>query len=353
MTSSRAWNLWNHDEEMAKKSDDPPMPGYSKHRASASGSWTAARVPRRSWVKRIIVYVLIAAALFFLFFRRHGQSSLPSEPTSPYTRTRSWDRYDSIERAYQERFGPGTGTRPRQVGNDASRPDSSDDSSSSPPPTKGGTKAAAGKHSIHQPSSAENPSGKNPKAVGNADSGGSSLNPRPKYEGPLRFTALSSTLQAISATRGILPKNRNVLFAAASLKSVSTLLPMACKMATERQNYVHFAYMGLADITIKELLEMNGADKDCEIVTHDGRPDHFESSTEHRMRLAITTALYHINTYMHPQAVILDSTTAEENYFLASARNQILSTPSALIELPNRPEKSLAWISKLDSSALS
>lgn len=56
---------------------------------------------------------------------------------------------------------------------------------------------------------------------------------------------------------------------------------------------------------------------------------------------------------MHPQAVILDSTTAEENYFLASARDQILSTPSALIELPNRPEKSLAWISKLDSSALS
>lgn len=56
---------------------------------------------------------------------------------------------------------------------------------------------------------------------------------------------------------------------------------------------------------------------------------------------------------MHPQAVIIDSTTVEEEYFLAPARDQILSTSAALIELPERPRKSLAWMSKLDARALS
>lgn len=56
---------------------------------------------------------------------------------------------------------------------------------------------------------------------------------------------------------------------------------------------------------------------------------------------------------MHPQAIIVDSTHAEETYFLQAARDQIPSTKSALIELPDKPETRLAWISKLDSTALS
>jgi hypothetical protein len=56
---------------------------------------------------------------------------------------------------------------------------------------------------------------------------------------------------------------------------------------------------------------------------------------------------------MHPQAIIVDSTHTEEDYFLQAVRDQIPSTKSALIELPDKPETRLAWISKLDSTALS
>lgn len=60
-----------------------------------------------------------------------------------------------------------------------------------------------------------------------------------------------------------------------------------------------------------------------------------------------------VNTYMHPQAIFIDSTSAEHDYFLGAVRDQVSSTRSALIELPERPRPSLAWISKLDSAALS
>ena len=55
---------------------------------------------------------------------------------------------------------------------------------------------------------------------------------------------------------------------------------------------------------------------------------------------------------MHPQAIIVDSTHTEEEYFLQALRDQISATRSALIELPDKPETRLAWITKLDSSAL-
>jgi hypothetical protein len=63
--------------------------------------------------------------------------------------------------------------------------------------------------------------------------------------------------------------------------------------------------------------------------------------------------LDYINNFMHPQAIIVDSTFAEDDYFLKAARDQIPGTKSALIELPDRPEIRLAWISKLDALALS
>ncbi|KAG5980877.1 hypothetical protein E4U55_003546 [Claviceps digitariae] len=331
MTSSRPWHLWRRDEEMGKKSDDLPKPGYSKHRASAN--WTPSRMPRRSWAKRITVYALIAVALFFLFVRRRHHASPLSESMNPSSK--SWPAHDPVGKAYEERFGPGAGTK------DVSRPDLDD----SLPPTKAAVKAAGRKDSTKKPV------GKKQKAVGNAAS--DSLKPQPKYDGPISYPSLVPTLRAISATGGMSLKNRNVLFAAASLKSASTLLPMACEMALERQNYVHFVFMGVADVSIKDLLKLNGVDKECQLLAHDARPDHSDTSTENRLQKAVTKALNLINSYMHPQALIVDSTSAEDNYFLASVRAYIRSTSATLIELPDCPSKRLAWMSKLDSSALS
>lgn len=60
----------------------------------------------------------------------------------------------------------------------------------------------------------------------------------------------------------------------------------------------------------------------------------------------------HINTYMHPQAILVDSTGDEEEYFLRGMRDQVKTTKAALIELPAKPGSRLSWMTKLDSSAL-
>ncbi|KAK7417524.1 hypothetical protein QQX98_004488 [Neonectria punicea] len=173
------------------------------------------------------------------------------------------------------------------------------------------------------------------------------------YSGPINFPNLGKTLRLLSGTGGGIERNRNVLFATASLQSASTLLPMACQMAAHDANYVHFALASRSPISLKELLELNGIDDSCKLFLHDARPDSPTTSTETRMRLVSARALQHMNNYMHPQAVIIDSTDAEEDYFRRAFRDQIRSTKSALIELPDKPGARLKWITKLDASALS
>lgn len=88
------------------------------------------------------------------------------------------------------------------------------------------------------------------------------------YDGPIMFRKLAHTLQAISSTHGSSLSNKNVLFAAASLKSASLLLPLACDMGIESRSYVHFALMGGSDIDIKALRSVNGIDDSCQIIFH-------------------------------------------------------------------------------------
>ncbi|KAH7160837.1 hypothetical protein EDB81DRAFT_924074 [Dactylonectria macrodidyma] len=173
------------------------------------------------------------------------------------------------------------------------------------------------------------------------------------YSGPIKFPELGETLRAISGTGGSIDRNRNVLFATASLRSASVLLPIACQMAAHDQNLVHFVLASRSEIPIKELLKINGIDDSCKLYLHDARPDSVAISTEPRMRLAAARALYFVNNYMHPQAVIIDSSSAEEDYFLRGFRDQIRGTKSALIELPEKPGNRLAWITQLSASALS
>ena len=55
---------------------------------------------------------------------------------------------------------------------------------------------------------------------------------------------------------------------------------------------------------------------------------------------------------MHPQAVIVDGTNTEDDAFLAGFQDQVRGTGAALIELPERANTRLAWLTKLDASAL-
>lgn len=92
--------------------------------------------------------------------------------------------------------------------------------------------------------------------------------PSRSYDGPVRFMELAETLHAISGTHGGSTLNKNVLFAASSLRSAGSLLPLACKMGRELRSYVHFALLSRNDIKIEELRAVNGIGKSCEIIFH-------------------------------------------------------------------------------------
>ena len=192
--------------------------------------------------------------------------------------------------------------------------------------------------------------------------------PTSGYNGPLKFEQLLPSLQAIHSTGGTAPFNKNVLFAAASLKSAALLLPMACQMGMELRNYVHFALIGGSEIDMEKLRAVNGIGESCEVIFHDARPDFAAASKVERLRQSSARALRksqhsldrnpdslvidHINKYMHPQALLVDVSGMEEDYFLASIRKQAPISGIPLIELPEHAPSRLGWIVKLDSSSL-
>ncbi|KAK4156527.1 hypothetical protein C8A00DRAFT_12560 [Chaetomidium leptoderma] len=176
--------------------------------------------------------------------------------------------------------------------------------------------------------------------------------PAASYNGPLVFQKLLASLEAIHSTGGTSPVNKNVLFAAAGLKSAALLLPMACQMGAELSNYVHFALIGGSDIGMEELRAINGIDESCQVIFHDARPDFAATSTTERLRQGSVRALRYINNYMHPQALVVDASGSEHDYFLAGIRKQAPVLGIPLIELPENAHSRLAWITKLDSSSL-
>ncbi|KAH9887185.1 hypothetical protein F4778DRAFT_797634 [Xylariomycetidae sp. FL2044] len=277
------------DEEMGKKDDD--------HKTSKNGTlrppnWHPARVPPRRFLKRIGV-VMFVACMVYLFIRNIpvlGPDSRMRRPIYPY--------------------------------------------SEFPPPLD---KTNSYEHK--PPSQAP---GRSPL----------SRSPERNFNGPVKFYELATSLHAIAGTRGSMVNNRNVLFAASSLKSASTLLPMACQMGAELKNFVHFALMTRSEIELKELQEINGVDESCQIIFHDARPDYVQISTDERMETAVFRAFHHINNYMHPQAILVDGSNDEEHFFQRSSRQHAQITKNTLVELPSQPTKKLEWLTKLDSAAL-
>ncbi|EFQ30578.1 hypothetical protein CGRA01v4_12576 [Colletotrichum graminicola] len=173
------------------------------------------------------------------------------------------------------------------------------------------------------------------------------------YNGPIKFHRLAGSLHGIAATKGSQPVNQNVLFAASDLKSLSTLLPFACKMGTELRSYVHFAVMSRSDMDLEDLKKINGVDDTCYIIWHDARPDFSALSTDARLEQAATRALRHIHTYMHPQAIIVDGSDDEALPFMKGMRDETRRLNTPLIELPANAWAHLSWLAKLDSASLS
>jgi hypothetical protein len=219
--------LWPNDEEMAKKDDDHVLAPRGA-RSSGSAPWQAAsRVPRRRFIGRLAAY-LVVVFLFIVgvsrLFAAGGRG--PNED----------DLVGGISRFDM----PSVQRPPLQ-----------------PPHGAGVLDAADEGVDLGKDRTAEDP-----VAVQTVRT----------FSGPVKLPYLGKTLHAISKTMGGQVRNRNVLFAAASLPSAATILPMACQMAMERQNYVHFAFFGRSDIPLKDLLDINGVDADCQLILHGETP---------------------------------------------------------------------------------
>ncbi|KAF2838830.1 hypothetical protein M501DRAFT_919965, partial [Patellaria atrata CBS 101060] len=174
------------------------------------------------------------------------------------------------------------------------------------------------------------------------------------YNGIIKFYELGASLKAFSRRMGYSMMNRNVLFAASSLESASTLLPLACEMAKVDRNNVHMALMGREDIKIDDFLDINSVNSsECHVTWHDARPDYSLYSSDERAEACVAAALGHINNYLHPKVAITDDSINEDQFFVRGLRTQAAEQGPPIIELPRRNRDKLNWITKLGAWSLS
>jgi hypothetical protein len=217
LLASSMWNLWRKfkadyllsEEELGKKDDDHKLPSQNASRPNSL--WLPARAGPRKMVKRLLILLLVVGCVYYLF------RNLPSDF--------NWQDY-----------GPQLGypRDPREYDYILEA------KSTASPISDTGAKI-----------------GKERKIIeGHA------------YNGPVKFHKLSQSLHAIFSTKGTSSENKNVLFAAASIRSAAELLPLACQMGTELRSYVHFALMSRSEIDLEELKSINGIHEDCQIIFH-------------------------------------------------------------------------------------
>ncbi|KIN00305.1 hypothetical protein OIDMADRAFT_199656 [Oidiodendron maius Zn] len=176
----------------------------------------------------------------------------------------------------------------------------------------------------------QSPTGSSPKAARPVNQGSTSSSERESpteqeqhyFNGPIKFYELAASLQLASRRPDQEMPSKNVLFAAASLKSASVLLPIACEMSIRGMNQVHFALLGRDDISMDILKSVNGITKECKITYH-GMP-----------------------------ATFIDVSGEEDLYLLTGLKDRAKSLGRTIIELPENAEQSLMWTTLLDSASL-
>ena len=194
---------------------------------------------------------------------------------------------------------------------------------------------------------------KEPHDAPDRDTNSEDDEPQYYHNGPIKFYKLATSLHAIGRTLGSRQVNRNILFAASSLKSVANLMPMACEMGKWDKNYVHLAVMGRDPLPLQDILEVNGVHTNsCTVYFHDARPDYTEYSSTLRAEVSVTGAMKHINDFMHPQAIITDDSRLEDSFFTPSMQKKAKSLNRPLIEIPEGRYEDFLWLTRLDSGSL-
>ena len=84
----------------------------------------------------------------------------------------------------------------------------------------------------------------------------------------------------------------------------------------------------------------------------DARPDFSRWSSDFRMEVSVTAGLEHIQTFIHPQIIIIDDPSREDDFFVRAVRSKVMDLDKSLIELPKDATKTMMWMTRLDSGSL-
>ncbi|KAJ5893554.1 hypothetical protein N7495_005245 [Penicillium taxi] len=170
------------------------------------------------------------------------------------------------------------------------------------------------------------------------------------YDGKIKFNELAHSLPHKKHADNT--PSQAVLFAGSNLRSVSDLLPLACRMGREKLNRVHFVVMGKEEVSIEGIKQVNGiTDEECPIVWHDGRPDFAAQSTNSRIERSVASALGFLHTYIAPEVIITQQPSWEDNFFWSGLAAHKRYTGTQHIALPTA-SRDLMWIASIDSTAL-
>ncbi|GKZ18102.1 hypothetical protein AbraIFM66951_004670 [Aspergillus brasiliensis] len=174
------------------------------------------------------------------------------------------------------------------------------------------------------------------------------------YNGKINFYYLAKSLHRFqgSVSRYQKPTSHAVVFAAASLESVSDILPLACQMAGRKVNEVHLVLLGRDDVSIEGIQRVNGIDDaNCPVNWHDARPDYAQWSTDARMQRAVVAGLTYVRSYLLPQVILTQGESMEERFFWRGVQNWADESGVPHVSLPSAA-RDLMWMSTLDSGAL-
>lgn len=70
------------------------------------------------------------------------------------------------------------------------------------------------------------------------------------------------------------------------------------------------------------------------------------------MEISVGASLGHIHNFMHPQVIITDDPSKENQFFVKAVRAKAKEIGRAIIELPTDAAENLMWITRLDSGSL-
>ena len=63
-------------------------------------------------------------------------------------------------------------------------------------------------------------------------------------------------------------------------------------------------------------------------------------------------SMEHIQTFIHPQVIIIDNPGREDTFFVTTIRSKAMDIGTSIIELPSNAPENMMWITRLDSGSL-